>query len=47
MVKEVIYDTFGNVLTDSNEAFKISFGFAGGLYDVDTKLTIFGYRDSL
>ena len=45
IVKEITYDTFGNVLTDSNEAFKVPFGFAGGLYDVDTKLTRFGYRD--
>ena len=45
IIKEVVYDTFGNVLIDSNEAFKIPFGFAGGLYDVDTKLTRFGYRD--
>ena len=26
-------------------SFTIPFGFAGGLYDVDTKLTRFGYRD--
>jgi RHS repeat-associated protein len=45
IVKEISYDTYGNVLTDSNEAFKVPFGFAGGLYDVDTKLTRFGYRD--
>jgi len=45
IVKEITYDTFGNVLTDSNEAFKIPFGFAGGLYGTDTKLTRFGYRD--
>ncbi|MFK5976345.1 MAG: RHS repeat-associated core domain-containing protein, partial [Sulfurovum sp.] len=45
IIKEVIYDTFGNILSDSNEAFKIPFGFAGGLYDSDTKLTRFGYRD--
>ena len=45
IVKEISYDTFGNVLTDSNPSFKVPFGFAGGLYDVDTKLTRFGYRD--
>ena len=45
IVKEISYDTYGNVLSDSNEAFKVPFGFAGGLYDVDTKLTRFGYRD--
>jgi len=45
IVKEITYDTYGNILTDSNEAFKVPFGFAGGLYDTDTKLTRFGYRD--
>jgi RHS repeat-associated protein len=45
IVKVVSYDTYGNVLSDSNEAFTVPFGFAGGLYDTDTKLTRFGYRD--
>jgi|GEM_PF-1807914 len=45
IIKEVTYDTFGNILSDSNEAFRVPFGFAGGLYDKDTKLTRFGYRD--
>ena len=45
IVKEVVYDTFGNILSDSNLSFKIPFGFAGGLLDKDTNLTRFGYRD--
>jgi len=45
IIKEITYDTFGNILTDSNPSFKVPFGFAGGLYDSDTKLTRFGYRD--
>ena len=45
IVKEIVYDTYGNILSDSNPSFTIPFGFAGGLYDVDTKLTRFGYRD--
>ncbi|MEA3491148.1 MAG: RHS repeat-associated core domain-containing protein [Campylobacterota bacterium] len=45
IVKEITYDTYGNVLSDSNPSFKVPFGFAGGLYDTDTKLTRFGYRD--
>jgi RHS repeat-associated protein len=45
IAKEVLYDTFGNVLTDSNSSLRVPFGFAGGLYDVDTQLTRFGYRD--
>jgi RHS repeat-associated protein len=45
IIKEITYDSFGNILTDSNPTFTIPFGFAGGLYDTDTKLTRFGYRD--
>ncbi len=45
IVKEIIYDTYGNILTDTNRSFKIPFGFAGGLYDPDTKLMHFGYRE--
>jgi RHS repeat-associated protein len=45
IVKVITYDTYGNILTDTNPSFAIPFGFAGGLYDADTKLTRFGYRD--
>lgn len=45
VVKSVEYDSFGNVITDSNPAFGVPFGFAGGLYDQDTGLIRFGYRD--
>lgn len=45
VVKEIVYDTYGNIISDSNPSFKVPFGFAGGLYDQDTKLTRFGYRD--
>ena len=45
VIKEITYDTFGNILSVSNETFTVPFGFAGGLYDTDTKLTRFGYRD--
>ena len=38
------YDAFGNVIFDSNLGFQ-PFGFAGGIYDTDTKLTRFGARD--
>ncbi|MFP2930737.1 PA14 domain-containing protein [Pyxidicoccus sp. 3LG] len=38
------YDAWGNVLTDSNPGLQ-PFGFAGGLYDQDTKLVRFGARD--
>ena len=45
IVKEIKYDTYGNILLDSNPDFTVPFGFAGGLYDSDTKLTRFGHRD--
>jgi RHS repeat-associated protein len=38
------YDEFGNVTYDSAPGFQ-PFGFAGGLYDRDTKLVRFGARD--
>jgi RHS repeat-associated protein len=38
------YDTFGNILADSNPGWQ-PFGFAGGLYDRDTGLVRFGARD--
>ena len=44
-VKAVDYDSFGNAISDSNAGFAVPFGFAGGLYDADTKLTRFGFRD--
>ncbi len=45
IVKTVTYDSFGNVLEDSNPALDVPFGFAGGLHDADTGLVRFGYRD--
>jgi RHS repeat-associated protein len=44
IAQRIDYDEFGNVLTDTNPGFQ-AFGFAGGLYDVDTKLVHFGARD--
>jgi len=45
IVKEITYDSFGNILTDTNPAFTIPLGFAGGLHDRDTGLVHFGFRD--
>ena len=45
MVKRIDYDSFGNIIVDTNEAFKIPFGFAVGLHDRDTELVRFGFRD--
>jgi RHS repeat-associated protein len=45
VVKSIEYDTFGNIISDSNPGFAVPFGFAGGLHDRDTGLVRFGYRD--
>ena len=45
IVKQLRHDSFGYEYFDSNPGFKVPFGFAGGLYDEDTGLIRFGYRD--
>jgi RHS repeat-associated protein len=56
ILKELEYDSFGNIINEtyfdtngntitSNPNLDIPFTFAGGLYDKDTKLIKFGYRD--
>ncbi|QFR48815.1 RHS repeat-associated core domain-containing protein [Sulfurimonas lithotrophica] len=45
IVKEITYDTYGNILSDTNPNFKVPFGFAGGLHDRNTNLVHFGYRE--
>jgi RHS repeat-associated protein len=44
VAQRIDYDEFGNVTYDSNPGFQ-PFGFAGGIYDRDTKLVRFGARD--
>jgi RHS repeat-associated protein len=44
-VKRIDYDSFGNVILDTDPSFRIPIGFAGGLYDSDTRLVRFGVRD--
>ena len=44
VAQQLGYDTWGNVVLDTNPGFQ-PFGFAGGLYDVDTRLVRFGARD--
>lgn len=44
VAEEIDYDAWGNVVNDTNPGFQ-PFGFAGGLYDPDTKLVRFGARD--
>jgi RHS repeat-associated protein len=45
VIKDITYDSFGNIINDSNPAFEVPLGFAGGLHDRDTGLVRFGYRD--
>jgi RHS repeat-associated protein len=44
IAEQITYDEFGNVIADTNPAIQ-PFRFAGGLYDLDTKLLRFGARD--
>lgn len=44
VVQRMDYDAWGNVELDSNPGFQ-PFGYAGGLYDSDTKLVHFGVRE--
>ena len=44
IAQRIDYDEFGQVTQDTNPGFQ-PFGFAGGLYDPDTKLVRFGARD--
>lgn len=44
IVQQLEYDVWGKVIDDTNPGFQ-PFGFAGGLYDRDTKLVRFGARD--
>jgi RHS repeat-associated protein len=44
VLQRMDYDEFGQVELDTNPGFQ-PFGFAGGLYDLQTGLVHFGYRD--
>jgi RHS repeat-associated protein len=45
VVKRIDYDSFGNIISDTNPGFQVPFGFAGGLHDRDTGFVRFGFRD--
>ena len=45
VVKRIDYDSFGNIISDTDPSFEVPFGFAGGLHDRDTGLVRFGFRD--
>ena len=43
--RQIDYDAFGYEINDTNPGFWTPFGFAGGLFDRDTGLVHFGFRD--
>jgi len=45
VLREIEYDSYGNIIADSNPTHELPFGFAGGLYDQHTGLIRFGFRD--
>jgi RHS repeat-associated protein len=45
VVKQIEYDSFGQVILDTNSGFDLPFGFAGGHADPDHSLIRFGARD--
>ncbi|MBN1872891.1 MAG: RHS repeat protein, partial [Anaerolineae bacterium] len=45
VVKQVDYDSFGNVISDTDPNFALPFGFAGGMGDPAHELVRFGARD--
>ncbi len=45
VVKQIDYDSFGNVVNDTNPAFDLVFGFASGITDPEHELVRFVYRD--
>jgi RHS repeat-associated protein len=45
VVQAMQYDSFGNMLSQQGNVVRLPLGFAGGLYDADTGLTRFPWRD--
>jgi RHS repeat-associated protein len=45
VARRVDYDSFGNIISDTDPSFDIPFGFGAGVHDRDTGLVRFGFRD--
>jgi RHS repeat-associated protein len=45
VVKEILYDSFGKILSDTNPAMWVPLGFGFGLHDRDTGWVRMGWRD--
>lgn len=43
-IKRIQYDSFGNIISETEPEFRLPIGFAGGLQDYDTGLVILGHR---
>ncbi len=45
VISEIMYDSFGNIIEQTNPSFIVPLGLAGGLHDQDTNWVRFGWRD--
>lgn len=45
VIKEIIYDSLGGIIADTNPGLRVPIGFAGGLHDRDLGFVRFGWRD--
>ena len=45
VIKRIAYDSFGNIINDTNPSFTVPFGFVGGFHDREAGLIRFGFRD--
>ena len=45
VIKRIDYDSFGNIINDTNPSFTVPFGFVGGFHDREAGLIRFGFRD--
>ena len=45
VIKALDYDSFGNIIQDTDPLFDMPFSFAGGMIDTDTGLIRFGFRE--
>jgi RHS repeat-associated protein len=45
VIKQMEYDSYGKLISDSNPVFQLAVGYGGGIADPDTKLVHFGMRD--
>jgi RHS repeat-associated protein len=44
IIKQIVYDPLGKIVSDSNPNYEFSFGFQGGIFNPTTKLVHYGKR---